>query len=117
MLMGIIWIDKKTLKKSKACRIIMNNLNHFKIIKKITPVLFTPMFTPILFVLTMLFGLLNSGLASAAPNTRSPMGINTNEIMDTTASIPFVDVFKTSLPFEEGRPWITKGKVTYDKYG
>ena len=65
---------------------------------------------------TVLLGLLHTSIAIAAPNTRSPMGINTNEVMDTTASIPFVDVFKTSLPFEEGRPWITKGKVTYDKH-
>ena len=82
----------------------MNNSNRFKTIKVLTPLL-------------LLLSLLSNGLASAAPNTRSPMGINTNEIMDTTASIPFVDVFKTSLPFEEGRPWITKGKITYDKYG
>ncbi|MCF6189563.1 MAG: CBM9 family sugar-binding protein [Cocleimonas sp.] len=65
----------------------------------------------------LLLSVLSSSLATAAPNSRSPMGINTNEIMDTTASIPFADVFKTSLPFEEGRPWITKGKVTYDKHG
>jgi hypothetical protein len=71
----------------------------------------------LLSVAMMLLAVTYSSSASAGPNTRSPMGINTNEIMDTTASIPFVDVFKTSLPFEEGRPWITKGKVTYDKYG
>ncbi len=65
----------------------------------------------------MLLGLISSVQVSAAPNARSSMGINTNEIMDTTASIPFIDVFKTSIPFEEGRPWITKGKVTYDKFG
>ena len=67
-----------------------------------------------------LFTLINLFLVSfvsASPNSRSPMGINTNEIMDTVAGIPFIDVFKTSLPFEEGRPWITKGKVTYDKNG
>lgn len=65
----------------------------------------------------ILLGVLSSSIVNASPNTRSPMGINTNEIMDTTASIPFIDVFKTSLPFEEGRPWITKGKVVYDKFG
>ena len=65
----------------------------------------------------LLLGLFCQSVAIAAPNSRSPMGINTNEIMDTVASIPFIDVFKTSLPFEEGRPWITKGKITYDKDG
>ncbi len=55
--------------------------------------------------------------ASAAPNTRSPIGINSNEVMDDDASIPFIDVFKTSIPFEEARPWLTKGKIEYDKDG
>jgi len=82
----------------------MNNSNRFKTIKVLTPLL-------------LLLSLISSSLVSAAPNSRSAMGINTNEIMDTTASVPFIDVFKTSLPFEEGRPWITKGKITYDKYG
>jgi hypothetical protein len=65
----------------------------------------------------LLIGSIQSSIVNAAPNARSAMGINTNEIMDTVASIPFIDVFKTSLPFEEGRPWITKGKVDYDKHG
>lgn len=55
--------------------------------------------------------------ATAAPNTRSPLGINSNEVMDDDASIPFIDIFKTSLPFEEARPWLTKGKVIYDAHG
>ena len=53
----------------------------------------------------------------AGPNTRSPLGVNSNEIMDDDASIPFIDVFKTSIPFEEARPWLTKGKVVYDEHG
>jgi len=55
--------------------------------------------------------------AFAAPNTRSPLGVNSNEVMDDDASIPFIDVFKMSIPFEEARPWLTKGKVEYDKDG
>ena len=55
--------------------------------------------------------------ASATPNARSPLGINSNEVMDDDASIPFIDIFKTSLPFEEARPWLTKGKVIYDEHG
>ncbi len=55
--------------------------------------------------------------AVAAPNTRSALGINSNEVMDDDASVPFIDVFKMSIPFEEARPWLTKGKVEYDKDG
>ncbi len=64
-----------------------------------------------------LFFLLFSNIALSAPNSRSPFGINSNEIMDDDASIPFIDIFKTSLPFEEARPWLTKGNIVYDKNG
>jgi hypothetical protein len=47
----------------------------------------------------------------------SPIGINTNEAMDIGTSIPFIDLFKLSLPFEEARPWLTKGKIIYDTKG
>ena len=68
--------------------------------------------------LIILFCLLTlSNLASAAPNTRSPLGVNSNEIMDDDASMPFIDVYKMSIPFEEARPWLTKGKVEYDQHG
>ena len=65
----------------------------------------------------LLLSTLFSATASAAPNTRSPLGINSNEVMDDDASIPFINVFKNSIPFEEARPWLTKGKVEYDKDG
>ncbi len=68
-----------------------------------------------LLLLIMSSSMTNS--ARAAPNTRSPLGINSNEVMDDDASIPFIDVFKTSIPFEEARPWLTKGKIEYDKDG
>ncbi len=91
-----------------ACKIIMNNsintCTNLRAMKAICS-------------LILLLATFSNNIATATPNARSSMGINTNEIMDTTASIPFIDVFKTSLPFEEGRPWITKGKITYDKYG
>lgn len=64
-----------------------------------------------------LLSLFINNVVMAAPNTRSPFGINSNEIMDDDASIPFIDIFKTSLPFEEARPWLTKGKIIYDKNG
>ena len=55
--------------------------------------------------------------ANAKPNTRSPLGVNSNEVMDDDASIPFINVFKNSIPFEEARPWLTKGKIEYDEHG
>ena len=36
-----------------------------------------------------------------ASNNRSPLGINTNEIYEQDASIPFVDLFRVSMPFHE----------------
>jgi len=55
-------------------------------------------------------------VANAAP-VNSPQGINTNEVMENDASVPFVDIFKMSMPFEEARPWLTKGQIRYDKNG
>ncbi len=68
----------------------------------------------LLFILLCLFSM---QFSYAGPNTRSPLGVNSNEVMDDDASIPFIDVFKTSIPFEEARPWLTKGKVVYDEHG
>ena len=56
-------------------------------------------------------------VTTAADNNQSPLGINSNEVMDDDASVPFVDVFRASVPFEEARPWLTKGKVKYDAEG
>ena len=57
-------------------------------------------------------------VASASTvNSTSPIGMNTNEAMDINSSMPFVDLFKLSLPFEEARPWLTKGKIKYDDNG
>ena len=68
--------------------------------------------------LTILFtSVLISNQLSASPNARSPIGVNSNEVMDDDASIPFIDVYKMSIPFEEARPWLTKGKVEYDEHG
>jgi hypothetical protein len=50
-------------------------------------------------------------------NRTSPLGINTNETMDMDSSVPFLNLFKLALPFEEARPWLTKGKIDYDKDG
>ena len=57
-------------------------------------------------------------------NHRSPLGINTNEIYEQDASIPFVDLFRVSMPFHENircrkkdMPCLTSAKVEYDKQG
>lgn len=55
--------------------------------------------------------------ASKQHNYLSPVGINTNEAMDVDSSVPFLDLFRMSLPFEEARPWLTKGKIEYDQDG
>ena len=70
-------------------------------------------FSLIILISTLIF----SHVINAAPNTRSPLGVNSNEVMDDDASIPFIDIYKTSIPFEEARPWLTKGKVEYDEHG
>ena len=56
-------------------------------------------------------------MPALAGNQTSSIGMNTNEAMDINASVPFVDLFKLSLPFEEARPWLTKGKINYDHNG
>lgn len=51
------------------------------------------------------------------PNLKSPLGINTNEALEVNSSLPFVDLFRLALPFDEARPWFTKGDVKFDKNG
>ena len=69
--------------------------------------------------LVVIFLLLSSSrIAFSAPaNSTSPLGINTNEAMENNTSLPFVDLFRLALPFEEARPWFTKGTVSFDKDG
>lgn len=64
----------------------------------------------------LFLGLLSSTFA-AAPNSTSPLGMNTNEALENNSSLPFVDLFRLALPFEEARPWFTKGNVKFDKDG
>lgn len=59
----------------------------------------------------------HAAISYGADNLRSPLGINSNEVMDDDASVPFVDVFRASVPFEEAKPWLTKGHVKYDSNG
>ena len=69
-----------------------------------------------LFFLIIFFILTLFSKATAA-QLSSPLGINTNEVMENDASVPFVDLMKMAMPFEEARPWLTKGTVKYDKNG
>ena len=55
--------------------------------------------------------------AQAYYNANSPMGTNTNEVLEYDSSAPFLDLFKTSLPFREAAPFLTKGQVQYDRFG
>ena len=50
-------------------------------------------------------------------NIQSPIGMNTSVVTSSNASLPFVDIFRNSTPFEESRPWLTKGNIIYDKSG
>ncbi len=45
------------------------------------------------------------------------LGINTNEVREDTSSIPFIDLFKASIPFDQTYPWLSKKEVEYDKNG
>ncbi len=57
-------------------------------------------------------------------NKESPLGINTNEVFEQDASIPFVDLFRVATPFHENircrakdQPCLTSAAVEYDKQG
>ena len=65
----------------------------------------------------LLLGLCLNTFAEPAHNLRSPLGMNTNEALEVDASIPFNDLFRLTLPFDEARPWFTKGNVKFDRNG
>ena len=60
---------------------------------------------------------LSTAVAAPLANQSSPLGINTNEALENNSSLPFIDLFRLSMPFDEARPWFTKGHVRYDKNG
>lgn len=64
-----------------------------------------------------LFGVVGSPPVWAYYNLASPLGTNTNELMESDSSVPFLDLFRAALPFEDARPWLTKGDVQYDANG
>jgi len=57
-------------------------------------------------------------------NQAASLGINTNEVFEQDASIPFVDLFRVATPFNENircrkkdQPCLTNAEVEYDKNG
>lgn len=58
-----------------------------------------------------------STLLSEKKNSRHLLGSNTNEIREDNASIPFIDLFKSSIPFPDTNPWLSGADVVYDKNG
>ncbi len=74
-------------------------------------------FIPNSIFLFLLFCLSSPLIAAPFSNLLSPLGINTNEPMDQDSSVPFVDLFRLAMPFQEARPWLTKGNITYDENG
>lgn len=72
---------------------------------------------------TLLHGIATSLLLLATQtvmaqyNLNSALGTNTNEPTEGDSSVPFVDLFRTALPFEDARPWLTKGNIRYDADG
>ncbi|MDX9989498.1 hypothetical protein [Thiothrix unzii] len=66
-------------------------------------------------VCVLLLGGFSSGWAYY--NLDAALGTNTNEVSETDSSVPFVDLFHAALPFEDARPWLTKGEVQYDADG
>ena len=47
---------------------------------------------------------------------KPPLGINTNEVMQVDSSVPFLNLFKQALPFDESRK-LTRGNISYDPNG
>jgi len=50
-------------------------------------------------------------------HTRHLLGTNTNELREDNASIPFIDLFKSSIPFANTHPWLSSKDVEYDNDG
>lgn len=52
-----------------------------------------------------------------ANNQSSPLASNTNELTEDDSSVPFIDLFRAALPFEDARPWLTGANVQLDGNG
>ena len=49
--------------------------------------------------------------------SRYLLGTNTNEIREDNSSIPFSDLFKSSIPFADTHPWLSGANVEYNQDG
>jgi len=58
-----------------------------------------------------------SKLLPEKKHSRHLLGSNTNEIREDNSSIPFIDLFKSSIPFADTNPWLSSANVVYDKNG
>lgn len=56
-------------------------------------------------------------LLAKKKHSRYLLGSNTNEVREDNASIPFVDLFKSSIPFSDTHPWLSGKNVQYDTNG
>ncbi|MEB8432208.1 hypothetical protein OO007_08205 [Cocleimonas sp. KMM 6892] len=45
------------------------------------------------------------------------LGINTADVREDTSSVQFLDLFKSSIPFQETVPWGSSKGLEYDEYG
>ena len=63
--------------------------------------------------LTLLAALFTQCLYAA----KFPIGINTNEVMQIDSSVPFINLFKQALPFDEANSKLTHGYIQYDQNG
>ncbi len=64
-----------------------------------------------------LIPLLLVSITSLAQAAKFPVGINTNEVMQIDSSVPFLNLFKQALPFDEANGKLTHGNITYDRNG
>ena len=58
-----------------------------------------------------------SELIEGKNKSRYLLGSNTNEVREDNSSIPFIDLFKSSIPFADTNPWLSGADVTYDHNG
>lgn len=56
-------------------------------------------------------------LLATKNKSRYLLGTNTNEIREDNASIPFSNLFKSSIPFADTHPWLSSADVEYDDNG
>ncbi len=75
-------------------------------------------------VVAKLSPIITSKQSTNIHNKNSSLGINSNEVFEQDASIPFIDLFRVATPFNENircrkqdQPCLTNAEVEYDKNG